>query len=132
MYHSNPNDDGNRFQYAYSLSHSSREEDRRKAVPHFEYLLQVPQLARDALFNLALVQYRLKEFDAALHYCEDLYRQEPDNPQVRHVHKAIHYKLRQQQQEEFNREAGIGVAVGVGATAAAVGISMLLAANKKR
>lgn len=37
---------------------------------------------RDSLYNLALTEYMLADYEFARVHCEDLYRQDPDNKQV--------------------------------------------------
>lgn len=83
------NDPGNhetRFQYACALSKSGgihAETDKREAISHFDYLVQNGVFVRDSLFNLVLTEYFLADYEFARVHCEDLYRQDPDNKQVR-------------------------------------------------
>jgi hypothetical protein len=59
------------------------ENDKREAINHFAFLTQNGTLVRDSLFNLALTEYFLADYEFARVHCEDLYRQDPDNKQVR-------------------------------------------------
>lgn len=74
-----------RFQYACALSRSCgihAEDDKKQAVDHFMYLVHNGIFVRDSLFNLALTEYSLADYEKARNHCEDLYRQDPDNKQV--------------------------------------------------
>lgn len=85
------NDPGNnevRFQYACALSKSGgihAETDKREAISHFDFLVQNGVFVRDSLFNLALTEYFLADYEFARVHCEDLYRQDPDNKQVLYI-----------------------------------------------
>ena len=72
----------NCFQYALLLSNSQNPTDRTEAITHFHSVLNNEAYRRDALYSLALCHYTLQEYDMALSYCEELYRDEPDNNQV--------------------------------------------------
>ncbi len=88
------NDSGNneiRFQYACALSKSGgihAETDKREAISHFDFLVQNGVFVRDSLFNLALTEYFLADYEFARVHCEDLYRQDPDNKQVCCTHST--------------------------------------------
>jgi hypothetical protein len=80
-----PNNDELRFHYACALSRSAgvrAEDDKRAAVGHFAHLIQNGVHVRDSLYNLALTEYCLADYEFARVHCEDLYRQDPDNKQV--------------------------------------------------
>jgi len=94
------NDSGNneiRFQYACALSKSGgihAETDKREAISHFDFLVQNGVFVRDSLFNLALTEYFLADYEFARVHCEDLYRQDPDNKQVCcTVHTVPHWTI---------------------------------------
>ena len=70
------------FQYALLLSSSDNTTDRAEAITHLNSMLNNNSYRRDALYSLALCHYSLKEYDTALSFCEELYRDEPDNAQV--------------------------------------------------
>eukprot|EP01032_Pedospumella_encystans_P007940 gene7940-9470_t len=133
------NDPGNnevRFQYACALLKSGgihAETDKREAISHFDFLVQNGVFVRDSLFNLALTEYFLADYEFARVHCEDLYRQDPDNKQVKQLFAAISYKhQRMLDLEKKDRDTTIGVAVGVGLTIAAVGLGFLLTGGKKK
>jgi hypothetical protein len=71
-----------RFQYACVLSKSPDERERRMAISHFDHLVRNDQFVRDSIYNLALTEYSIGEFEFARVHCEDIYRQDPDNQQV--------------------------------------------------
>jgi hypothetical protein len=92
-----PSNDELRFHYACALSRSAgvrAEDDKRAAVGHFAHLIQNGVHVRDSLYNLALTEYCLADYEFARVHCEDLYRQDPDNKQVRcrlcSVHKPCY------------------------------------------
>ena len=70
------------FQYALLLSSSDNTTDRAEAITHLNSMLNNNSYRRDALYSLALCHYSVKEYDTALSFCEELYRDEPDNAQV--------------------------------------------------
>jgi tetratricopeptide (TPR) repeat protein len=70
------------FQYALLLSSSDNTTDRAEAITHLNSMLNNNSYRRDALYSIALCHYSLKEYDTALSFCEELYRDEPDNAQV--------------------------------------------------
>ena len=82
MWNKDRSNDLNCFQFALLLSSSDNPTDRTKALTLFYSLLNNDLYRRDALYSLALCHYTLKEYDIALSYCEELYRDEPDNYQV--------------------------------------------------
>lgn len=85
-FESDPNNDEIRFLYACALSRSGgkhSEDDKRAAISHFAHLVQNGVHIRDSLYNLALTEYVLADYEFARVHCEDLYRQDPDNKQVR-------------------------------------------------
>lgn len=74
-----------RFQYACALSKSGgihAEAEKREAIGHFDFLAQHGVFVRDSLYNLALTEYFLADYEFARVHCEELYRQDPDNKQV--------------------------------------------------
>lgn len=84
--------DNYRFQYACALSKSggvNAETEKREAIGHFDYLVQHGVFPRDSMYNLALTEYFLAEYEFALAHCEELYRQDPDNKQVRECRSCI-------------------------------------------
>ena len=161
----NPDNYDALFQYACSLSRSggSVEEataHRREAITHFDYLAHSGHFVRDSLYNLALTEYAIGNFEFARVHCEDLYRQDPDNQQVnldfdsaqschkitiffssfnhftqqvKQLHLGIIYKHENQlQKERQERDTTVGVAVGLGLAAVAVGLGFLLSGPRRK
>jgi tetratricopeptide (TPR) repeat protein len=121
-----------RFQYATILCKSPHENDRRESVIHFEYLmLNERNYIFDGLYNLSLVYYTLKDWESARAYCETLYREQPDNPQVRSLHAAIAYKFDKDQQRKDDQANNLTIAAGVGMGIAAVGLGLLFGLKKR-
>jgi tetratricopeptide (TPR) repeat protein len=74
-----------RFQYACALSRSGgihAEEEKREAIGHFSQLVDNDILVEDSLYQLALTEYFLADYEFARLRCEELYRKNPDNNQV--------------------------------------------------
>mmetsp|Transcript_6606 Transcript_6606/g.11086 ORF Transcript_6606/g.11086 Transcript_6606/m.11086 type:complete len:166 (+) Transcript_6606:85-582(+) len=131
-----PSDDNKRLQFASALSTSSELSDKQDSIKHFLYFLEnggnKNAFQRESLFLIARTHYALGAYEVARGYCEDLYRSEPDDPQVRQLHMAITYKHDTQMENiRKQRETTFNVVVGVGATAAAIALGYLLSPRRK-
>jgi len=132
QYHNNSNCNEIRFDLACALSKSKNKNDLYTAINHFKYFIdQRNQYFRDSMYHLALTYYILNEYDKTLIYCEEIYRQEPDNEQIKQLHLAAVYQHKQKTRDDSERDTAIAIAAGVGVAALAVGVTFLFGSRKK-
>lgn len=83
-----------KFNYALCLLRSAYKSDMQRAVILLNELLVQDKGAsdRDYLFHLAVVHTRLKQFEDANGYVENLLRREPNNSQVKTLELVIRQK----------------------------------------
>lgn len=118
-----PNDSDLTLQYALALTRSPKATDREEAEVLLRHLLNPLYKGRynqDCMLFLAQLQYQRNAFDTALSTIEDLWRSNPDNPQISQLHKAILQRYRQMKEAEQHKHDNfvnttIGVALVAGA-----------------
>jgi len=86
--------------------------------------------SRDCAYYLAQCLYREGKYAAAREYCEDLYRANPDNPQIMMLHRAITQRHKAEEARSAQTRDELLVAGTVGA--AVLGLGMLLFGGGKR
>lgn len=132
QFQNNSNNNEIRFDLACALSKSKTKNDLYTAINHFKYLIdQRNQYFRDSMYHLALTYYTLNEYDKTLNYCEEIYRQEPDNEKIKQLHLATVYQYKQKIRDDGERETALAIAAGVGVAVLAVGVSLLFGSRKK-
>lgn len=132
QFQNNSNNNEIRFDLACALSKSKNKNDLYAAINHFKYLIdQHNQYFRDSMYHLALTYYILNEYDKTLNYCEEIYRQEPDNEKIKQLHLASVYQYKQKKRDDSERETTFAIAAGVGVAVLAVGVSFLFGSRKK-
>lgn len=120
-----------KFQLACALSKSTKE-NMLEAVRYFKYFISKNINVRESLYNLTMTKYALNDYESARSYCEDLYRQEPDNKQFQQLHLAISFQHAKQMKQDKENETALGVALGVGIATLAVGIGILLTSRRRK
>ena len=91
-----------------------------------------PVTKQDCLLQVALIAYSLRDFDAALIYCQHLYSGSAENEQIMNLHKAILYRQKvaadKKKDDQKNAAMMFGSALLIGGTATLLGF---LLAKKK-
>lgn len=138
-----------RFQYASLLANSESLEDCAESISHLQELVTNPLLRKDCLHSLTSGLSRLQKYDLALTYCEELYREEPDNNQVhksmisftfmfnfvwlgiqiQSLHSAI---LTSKRKREFDQHMGTALGTAAIVFTAAVGFTLFALRRNKR
>jgi tetratricopeptide (TPR) repeat protein len=132
QFQNNSNNNEIRFDLACALSKSIDKNDLYAAINHFKYLIdQRNQYFRDSMYHLALTYYVLNEYDKTLNYCEEIYRQEPDNEKIKQLHLAAVYQYKQKIRDDSERETALAITAGVGVAVLAVGVTLLFGSRKK-
>ena len=92
--HSN---DNIKFEYAWCLVRSPYSTDWKDGYTLLKELYhntKDEQMKRDCLYYMAIAQYKLKEYDEALKYCDGILKVQPQNHQTKmlkeHIKKTIH------------------------------------------
>lgn len=78
----NIENDGLRLQLAFLLSKSASIEDRKEAIIHLQFFIKHSKFLRESLYQLSATHYHLGDYNQARVVCDQIYREEPDNPQV--------------------------------------------------
>lgn len=74
----------NTFQYAIVLRQDKHHERREEAIALLKTLTSYEEYAREAFYYIGLTYFSLGDYRTALYFCEQVYRYDPDNEQVRH------------------------------------------------
>jgi len=120
------------LEYCTALAGSSSTKDKYEALEHFQYLAKHSSYRRESVYNIALLYYALGEINPACAWCQELYKHEPENAQVKRLHTAIRaaqeeQRMHQEKQKDIVIGTGVGLAfIGI----AAVGLSLLLSKKK--
>ena len=120
----------NTFTYAYALSRSSVESDRRHGISLFSQLIASNYpAALDCLYSQALAHYQNNDYSAARACAEAILRSSPDHAAARQVHLAA-VAVVDKQERDVNIAVGTSaVVMGIGLV---VGIATILLTKKKK
>jgi len=130
QYQRNPYNNELKFNLACALSKSTNK-NKLLAINHFNDLIEHNVYSRDSIYYLALTYYSLHDYDKTLSYCEELYRQEPDNNLIKQLHLATSYQYKQKLRDDNERDTALAIAAGVGVAFLAVGVTFLFGSRKK-
>merc|ERR1711881_339395 len=88
--------DNLKFEYAWCLVRSSYSTDWKDGCALLKELYHSSkdgQMKRDCLYYMAVAQYKLKEYDTALKYCDGILTVQPENHQTKmlkeHIKKTV-------------------------------------------
>ena len=126
-----------RLAYAISLSQSTRVDDIRESLLHFRDFMNDVEASgcriEDLLWLMATSHYYLCQFDKARESVEQLYRLQPDSPQVHSLFQAIKYRHNEQMEQAKKIETDnlVTAGVGVGVLSLLIGGAFMLARGRK-
>ena len=103
QYYHHPYSNNIRFDLACALSNST-ESNMLLAVDHFKYFIANNISTQYSFYNLALIYYSLGDYEKSLTYCEELYRQEPDDDDIKQLHLAATYQYEQKLSQDHKRD----------------------------
>jgi hypothetical protein len=127
-YNENPTPD-NTFSYAYALSRSSVEADRRFGISLFSQLIGTQYShALECLYSQSLAHYQNGDFAAARACAESILRSSPDHVAARQVHLASVDVI---DKNERDMNIAVGTSAVVMGISLVVGIASMLLSKKK-
>ena len=130
-----PSDPNCSFELAMGLCRSSRPAERNEAKTLFRHLLNPLHHGRystSASVFLSQLLYQDGQLDEARTTIEDLYRSNPDNPQIVQLHKAIVQRHKEKLDEEKRRNEDVAMGVGIGGAVLIAGAVLLGGLFRKR
>lgn len=110
-----PSDSDVTMTFSLALMRSERAAEREEAKHLLRHLMNPLYRGKynpEAAMHLAQLYYQEGALDEALRMVEDLWRSNPDHPQIANLHKAVKYRHQQKQQEEERRKEDIMTGVG--------------------
>ena len=119
--------DTTKFEYAWCLVRSHYSDDWKTGCRYLEELYEKgdDHARRDYLYYMAVAQLKLKNYNAALSYCDIILQVQPENRQVRELRVYVQKQLRKEGLIGMAAVGGAGLLVGAAATAAAAAIIAL-------
>ena len=108
-----------KFEYAWCLVRSPYSDDWKKGCQYLEELYEKGDVdaRRDYLYYMAFAQFKLKNYDTALKYCDAMLSAQPTNHQVKDLKKHIEKQLKKEGLIGMAAIGGIGLVFGAAVAA---------------